>query len=183
MHRPNPPSDRERLFNESLQECNTAIAHLCRAFYPLDDYLCEDLYSVIISRLWNKIHLYRPTGSLSAWTLRVAVNAARTHYRLNAFQRRFLPLDTLHESALPRVDPEADDSQEAYRRLYRLIALLTPEERELLSLHFDRKTAEEIALILHTSPSSVSSRLNRIKNKLIALHKKGKDEPRSELFE
>jgi len=175
--------EKERLYQEVLQECGVTIAHLCRAFYPLDDDLRDDLYSAVVQRLWDKLHLYRPTGSLAAWAYRVALNTARNHHRHTAFRRRlFIPIDTVPEQHLPYVDPDGDDDEENYRRLYRLVALLDSGDREMLTLYFDGKTTGEMAEILAITPSNVTTRLNRIKNQLIEMHRHGKDEPPSELY-
>ena len=176
------PPRKERLYNQLLQECNTTIAHLCRAFYPLNEYLYHDLYNKILLRLWDKIHLLRQESNTPAWVYKLALNTARKHYRRHTASQKKLSIDNLPEKLHPVTLPD-DDEQDQYRRMYRLISQLDLDERNLLSLYFDRYSTNQIAECLDISPSDVTTRINRIKNKLILMHKQGKDEPQSELFE
>ena len=168
-------TDLEQLYKEMMEECNATVAHLCRAYYPLDDYLYHDLYAEVILHLWEALPFFRQQSSLSTWACHVALNVAREHYRRQTRRPQTVSLDSLPEAFHPSTD---DDSErgEMLRHLYRLIDRLPPEKREVLSLYLDRKPLREIAEILGITPSSVSTQITRIKQTLIKMHENETDE-------
>ncbi len=172
----------EAQFRELIKEYNSTIAHLCRAYYPLDDYLYKDLYGIVLFRLWRKIHLYRYDDNLSAWVYRVTVNTCRSHYRHHVHRAKIVLFSSLPESYQVSQE-EGSEDEENRRKMYRMIDLLDPGEREILSFHLDGMTNVKIAECLGITQTNVSTRINRIKNKLIKMHQDGKDEPGNELFE
>lgn len=175
--------ERETHYREVMNECNSTIAHLCRAYYPLDEYLYNDLYAEVALRVWNKLHLFRHNSDIKTWVYRLTVNTARNHYRRNAHKPTVISIDSVPEEFLPRTDDESAELERRLVCLYRMIAQLSRDEREILSLYFEGMTSDAIAASLDISTTNVTTRINRIKNKLIKMHQDGKDEPESELFE
>ena len=58
------------------------------------------------------------------------------------------------------------------QQLQQLIALLKTEEKALVILHLEGYNHKEIATVLETSATNISTRLNRIKKRLLTLYKK-----------
>ena len=175
---------REAQYYEVMNECNSTIAHLCRAYYPLDDYLYKDLYSEIGLRVWNKLHLFKHNSDIKTWVYRLSINTANKHYRRHAHKPNVISIDSLPEEALPRTDDDSEEKERQRKCLYRMIDRLNPNERAIIALYLDRKTSTEMAESLGITPSNVTTRINRIKEKLIKMHNNGEDEdPQSELFQ
>ena len=167
---------KERAYTALVEECGITIAHFCRACYPSDEYLSQDLYAKILLVLWEKFPLFRGESSLSTWAYRVAVNTARNHHRQLARRPVTVSIDSLSK---PLVASTEDDNytEEQYENMYRLISRLEPRERVMLSLYFDGHTSAEMAAILGISATNVTTRLNRIRNKLKKMHNNETDEP------
>ena len=99
----------------------------------------------------------------TTWTYRVATNIAISHRRREGRRiRDVLPLDFAFEVADAAF--EADTSQS--RQLRALIDSLDDMNRALMLFYLEGFDHAEIADLLGTSVSNVSTRLNRIKAKL-----------------
>jgi RNA polymerase sigma factor (sigma-70 family) len=97
---------------------------------------------------------------------RIALNVAISFVRREVRDRRvFTPLeDEIHEAiALPEGDPDAADRME---RLQRFIGREPPFERALLLLYLDDKSQKEIAEILGITATNVSTKINRLKQRI-----------------
>jgi RNA polymerase sigma factor (sigma-70 family) len=75
-----------------------------------------------------------------------------------------VPLEVeLHDAADPSHEPDADD---ASRFLAKFIAQLDALNRALLLLYLDERSYREIADILGISETNVSTKINRLKERL-----------------
>lgn len=173
--------EREAQYREVMEVCNNTIARLCRARYPLDEYLYNDLFAEVALCVWNKLHLFKHESDIKTWVYRLTVNTANNHYRRQASRPATVPLDSVPEELLPCTDDESEELERRRACMYRLIEQLSSDERELLTLYFEHLSTAEIAASLNISPTNVTTRINRIQNKLIKMHQDGKDRPRSEI--
>jgi RNA polymerase sigma-70 factor (ECF subfamily) len=97
---------------------------------------------------------------------RIALNVAISFVRREVRQRKvFTPLEEeAHETAAPPAgDATAEDRME---RLQRFIAREPPFERALLLLYLEEKSQKEIAEILGITPTNVSTKINRLKQRI-----------------
>jgi RNA polymerase sigma factor (sigma-70 family) len=126
----------------------------------------EDLAQEIAAQLWRAFPDYDPSRPFSTWLYRIALNVGISHLRARtARERRTVPLELdLHETADPLSrEPEAD---EASRLLAQFVAQLDALNRALLLLYLDEKPAREIADILGISESNVTTKINRLKERV-----------------
>lgn len=63
---------------------------------------------------------------------------------------------------------------EEHRELHRLISMLGPVDKALITLWLDEKSYEEIALIVGMSQANVAVKLHRIKERLSKLADSGR---------
>lgn len=97
---------------------------------------------------------------------RIALNVAISHYRRQT-RRWFHPV-RLEEAELDLAAAGVpDETNEDMRLLKRLIAGLDPLSRALMLLFLDGQDNGTIADILGISTSNVSTRLNRLKTRLM----------------
>ena len=97
---------------------------------------------------------------------RIALNVAISFVRREQQHRRvFAPLEQeLHDTGSP---PSADsDVTERMERLRRFIAAEPPFERALLLLYLEEKPQKEIAEILGITPTNVSTKISRLKQRI-----------------
>ena len=125
----------------------------------------EDLAQEIAAQLWRAFPDYDPSRPFSTWLYRIALNVGISHLRVHAArERRTVPLEVeLHEAADSSHEPDADD---ASRLLAKFIAQLDALNRALLLLYLDERSYREIADILGISETNVSTKINRLKERL-----------------
>lgn len=124
---------------------------------------CEDLAQEIVVQLWKAYPRYDPARPFSTWLYRIALNVGISHLRRDGPRRRqTVPFDPdQHVQTAP--DTAAT---EPARLLARLIADLDPLSRALLLLYLDERSYREIASILGITESNVSTKINRLKERL-----------------
>lgn len=124
---------------------------------------CEDLAQEIVVQLWKALPRYDPVRPFSTWLYRIALNVGISHLRRDGPRRRqTVPFDP--EQHVPAA-PDAP-ATEPSRVLTILIAELDPLSRALLLLYLDERSYREMAGILGISESNVSTKINRLKERL-----------------
>lgn len=124
----------------------------------------DDLVQDTLERAWNKFHLWRPGSDLRAWLFTVMhnvhvnqVRASRDHAMLD---------DEGPEMAVAAVQGASLE----IRDLERALAVLSPEQREvLLLIALEDMSYAEVASMLDIPIGTVMSRLSRAREKLRAL--------------
>jgi RNA polymerase sigma factor (sigma-70 family) len=126
----------------------------------------EDLAQEIASQLWRAFPGYDASRPFSTWLYRIALNVGISHLRSRTMrERRTVPLELeLHETADAHVTDPADD--EASRLLGQFIAQLDALNRALLLLYLEERSQREIAEILGIGESNVSTKINRLKERV-----------------
>jgi RNA polymerase sigma-70 factor (ECF subfamily) len=126
----------------------------------------DDLAQEISAQLWRAWPKYDATRLFSTWMYRIALNVAISFVRRELQHRRvFTPLEQeLHDTGSPS---SADsDVAERIEQLRRFIAAEPPFERALLLLYLEDKPQKEIAEILGITPTNVSTKISRLKQRI-----------------
>ena len=126
----------------------------------------EDLGQEISAQLWRAWPKYDATRPFSTWMYRIALNVAISFVRREVQHRRVFTAfeQGLHDTCSPSpTHPEATESME---RLRRFIAAEPPFERALLLLYLEDKPQKEIAEILGITPTNVSTKISRLKQRI-----------------
>jgi RNA polymerase sigma-70 factor, ECF subfamily len=118
-----------------------------------------DLTQQVFLKMAEALPRYRERGAFAAWLFRIARNAAIDHARRH---RATVPWDSLTQAAAPD-DVEAWVlDRETRARVGALLAALSSDERELLSLRFAAGlSSREIAAVVGGSEAAVKKRLTR----------------------
>lgn len=153
----------------------TFLAHLDRhkgLLYKVANAYCQrredrgDLIQDMVLELWRSWPRYDGRAAVSTWMHRIAVNVAISAYRGEGRRiRDALPIEEFGldlEAADRALDAEGDD----LRALHQLIARLDEVNRAVILLYLEGHPLEEVASMLGMSQSNVSTRINRIKQKL-----------------
>lgn len=111
-----------------------------------DDTVAEDLIANVFLKAWRSARRYRSgSDSFRRWIFGIARNEVRDHWRTN---RRLIELHE-HDVSDESDTMLQDDPDGARRLVYRALAILTPDQRQVVVLrYFDNKSHEEIATIL-----------------------------------
>jgi len=164
-----PPMDDARQRFADLLDAHRGIvfkvAHTyCR--HPDDR---QDLVQEIAAQLWRAWPDYDPQRPFSTWMYRIALNVAISHVRSVVQRAPHLPLD---EPLASHPELSIDDGSVAREQdariaaLYAVIDRQAPLDRALLLLWLDERSQREIAEVLGLSESNVSTKLNRLKQRI-----------------
>ncbi len=124
----------------------------------------KDLTQEITFQLWKAFPDYNDEYAFSTWIYRISLNVAISFYRKEKTKKK--ALETYKEVI---VFDEVDDDEgknEQTRMLYTFIEELNPLDKAIIILHLEAKKNKEIATIMGISATNVSTKINRIKNKL-----------------
>jgi RNA polymerase sigma-70 factor (ECF subfamily) len=130
----------------------------------------EDLAQEIAAQSWRSFRTYDPARSFSTWLYRIALNVAISWLRTELpHRRRSVPFDqTSHDAAVS----DASDADDGSRILRGFIDSQGPLERALLLLYLEDRPSAEIAEILGISITNLTTRINRLKERLRAYAEK-----------
>lgn len=125
----------------------------------------KDLVQEILLQLWLSFHKYNAQFALSTWIYRIALNVSISHLRTEYRRKRInqdLPADLLNlKDEEEPLQPESDTEF-----LFASIRQLKAIDRALILLYLEGKSQQEIAEIIGTTPTNVSTRVFRIKQQL-----------------
>ncbi len=133
------------------------IRSLCTVYFT-DEEDQKDAFQDVLLQLWKSYGTFRGESSLVTWIYRVAlrtlVNKARCQSRM-----RTCPYRPEYEVINPSEQESAEIIRYALNRL-------SPADKALVLLYLDGYRYQEIAELLSLSATNVSTRLDRIKQKL-----------------
>jgi len=151
---------------ETLLQANQAIVIKTTYTYCWTPEDRDDLAQEIAAQLWRAWPKYDSSRTFTTWMYRIALNVAISYVRREVQHRKvFTPFEEDLHKATPQTatDPEAADRMV---RLRRFIANEPPLERALLLLYLEEKSQKEIAEILGITPTNVSTKINRLKQRI-----------------
>ncbi|MEO8016286.1 MAG: RNA polymerase sigma factor [Pseudomonadota bacterium] len=157
----------EVLFEKVAAEFAAPLTRLARA-HEADTHLQQDLLQEIHIALWRSLASFGGRCSLRTWVYRVAHNVAATHVlRDRRWQaHRLTTVDEIDvASDPPDVDAELDAGR-AMQKINALIQSLKPLDRQVIILHLEGLSADEIAEIAGISPANTHTKLTRIRQLL-----------------
>jgi RNA polymerase sigma factor (sigma-70 family) len=159
-------SDKRQKEFETLLQANRAIVFKTTNTYCWRPEDRDDLAQEIAAQLWRAWPRYDASRTFTTWMYRIALNVAISFVRREVQHRKvFTPFEEdLHEAMpQPPTDPDAADRMV---RLQRFIASEPPFERSLLLLYLEEKSQKEIAEILGITPTNVSTKISRLKQRI-----------------
>ena len=164
-------SDKEQQFLAITGEYKEVIAKVCYLYVsPTAGF--DDLYQEVLVNIWQGMESFRGEAKISTWIYRTAINTCLTWHRRNSRHSNSNNVRIEELISEPADSAEGSVTLEDYRELYRLISMLGPLDKALITLWLDEKPYDEIARIMGMSHSNVAVRIHRIKDKLSSLAKK-----------
>ena len=133
------------------------IRSLCTVYFT-DDEDQKDAFQDVLLQLWKSYGTFRGESSLVTWIYRVAL---RTLVNKARRQSRMLTCAYYPEHEI--TNPSEQESAEVIRYA---LSRLSPSDKALVLLYLEGYRYQEIAELLSISATNVSTRLNRIKQKM-----------------
>jgi len=127
-----------------------------------------DLGQEIAVQLWRAWPRYDSSRTFTTWMYRIALNVAISYVRKEVQQREItVPLEEeLHDRAgASAADPVIE---ERLHRLQQFMERQAPLDRALLLLYLEDRSQKEIGDILGITPTNVSTKISRLKQKIRA---------------
>lgn len=154
----------EHPFLETVERHTALLDRICRSFCDSkEDH--EDLRQDILLNLWRGWKQWKPNHKPITWIYRVAMNTAITWQRN---RKKHLDTTVLDDKDIPQDSTD----QEAVDQLYSLIRRLPAADQRLIQLYIDGWNGKEIAIMMQTTESNITTRIYRIKQKLNELNRK-----------
>ena len=149
-------------FLEMLRGYNRIIYKVA-SFYVDENTTIDDLYQDVVLNLWKAFPNFRKESQLSTWIYRIALNTCVSFYRRS-----------VRRPVCVKMTPDINiytEENEVIAELYACINRLGKLERALIFLYLEDRPYKEIAEIMGITPTNVSTKINRIKEKLKQLSK------------
>ena len=160
--------DWQTTYKDILRRYLPSLRRLARS-YVRDSTDEEDLMQEIALGLWTALPKFRGDASERTWLYRVAHNTAIsfvTNRQRRAGREQCGMVDNL--PALT-VSPESSAIEDQQRdRLRAAVEDLPLTDRQILTLYFEGLSAAEIEGVTGLSAGSVSTRLSRVRQRLVA---------------
>ncbi|WP_058835504.1 RNA polymerase sigma factor [Luteimonas abyssi] len=153
---------------DALLQRHRGIVHKVAGSYASSREDRADLAQEIAARLWQAWPSYDPARPFATWMYRIALNTGISFLRGHARrQARVVPLDSCIDSLVDdtALDPE---THERIQILERFMQAQGPLDRALLVLYLEAHSGRDIADILGIGESNVTTRINRLKQRLRA---------------
>ena len=130
----------------------------------------EEVYQDVFVKALTKISSFdERKASLATWLSRIAYNESVNHIRSRRMDFVLID-DNEMETAVEDIPSVNHDNEQVVLLLERAMALLPTAEQMLLSLfYYENRSLQEIAYITDSKPTTIGSRLSRIRKKLYGL--------------
>ncbi len=155
--------ERHELYLDILEKHKGIVFKVARS-YCSNEFDREDLVQEILAQIWRSLDTYNDAFKVTTWMYRVALNVAISFYRKDKsaaykhteIEDRLLAYDMVQES----------ENEQNLSALYAFINELNDIDKAVLLMYLEGENQAEIAANLNITISNVSTKINRIKQKL-----------------
>ena len=155
--------ERHQLYLDILEKHKGIVFKVARS-YCSNEFDREDLVQEILAQIWRSLDTYTDAFKVTTWMYRVALNVAISFYRKDKsaaykhteIEDRLLTYDMVQES----------ENEQNLSALYAFINELNDIDKAVLLMYLEGENQAEIAANLNITISNVSTKINRIKQKL-----------------
>lgn len=153
-------NDKEKIFLSVLERHKGIIFKVANT-YCFDKADQADLIQEITLQIWLSLENFNGQYKWSTWIYRIALNTSISFYRKNKTRKG----RTFNLSPIIEVSNETEESfkDDDFILLNQFIRQLREIDRALILLHLEGLNSKEIAEIINTSQTNVTTKISRIK--------------------
>jgi len=155
--------EKEKIFLSVLENYKAMIFKVANT-YCFDESDKDDLIQEITIQIWLSIERFKGNYKWSTWIYRIALNTSISFYRKNK-NRKENTVKLLPIIELPSVNNK-DLENEEFLLLRKFVRELKEIDRALILLCLEGLNSKEIADIIDTTQTNVTTKLSRVKKKL-----------------
>lgn len=155
--------EKEKIFL-SVLDSHKGIIYKVANTYCSDISDRDDLIQEIIIQVWLSLENFNDNYKLSTWIYRIALNTSISFYRKNK-TRKEKTVSLLPIIELTSVDEDQYEDDD-FQLLRKFLLELTEIDRALILLHLEGLSSKEIADVIDTTQTNVTTKISRIKKKL-----------------
>ena len=148
-------------FLAMLKRCEGIIYKVCLHFTDHNPDSVGDLYQEIVCQLWVGYKGFREESKESTWVWRVALNTALQRCRHSKGEPRMVGIDSSIVDTVAEALPDP-----LLQRLYELVDMLPPHDKQLAELYLSGETVKRMAKILKCTENVVNKRIRKLKRTL-----------------
>ncbi|RLD84185.1 MAG: RNA polymerase subunit sigma-70 [Bacteroidetes bacterium] len=123
----------------------------------------QDLVQEVVLHLWKAFPKYDKKYSFSTWIYRIALNVSISYYRKEKTRKKTY---SGYQTQVEIINSEDLVFDKRLKQLYKFIDQLKSLDKAIIILYLEGLKNKEIADIMGMSITNVSTKMNRIKNKL-----------------
>jgi RNA polymerase sigma-70 factor (ECF subfamily) len=154
-------SNSKKLFVALIRQNQGIVNSLCRLYATSPDELKDYRQDVLLS-LWKAFPSYKEESKVSTWMYRVALNSLISIHRK---KKHFILTEPFSES-FENYCAQNSGCDDDLIVLQQAIGFLKPKDKAVVILYLEGYDNKEMAKMLSISETNVSTKLNRIKEKL-----------------
>lgn len=154
-------ANQKTAFLKTIEKHKGIINSLCKLYYSRQEDQ-KDAQQDVILQLWKAWPTFRGDSQISTWMYKVSLNVLLAKKRKE--NRRIVEEDL--EGTIVQEESPGFPTDDDVQLLLQIIEWLNDEEKAVVILYLEGYKNKEIASILMTSQTNVSTRLHRIKTKL-----------------
>ena len=149
-------NQRKRTFVRQFAPHQGLVRSLCAAYFPREEDR-KDAFQEVLLQLWKSYPTFRGESAFVTWMYRIALRTLMAQVQRN----RRLPTCSYQSEYEP-----AEIPSEGSELLYFALDRLSPSDKALVLLYLEGYRYREIAELLDLTPTNVSTRFGRIKQRL-----------------
>lgn len=150
---------KETDFHQIYTANYSKVISLCLGYVKGNEFLAKDLAQEVFVKVWQNLSHFRQQSKISTWIYRITVNTCLQELRKKKYGD--LPIDVGQDGTSNAVEME-----DRFRRMYKCINSLSPENRSIILLELEDVPQMEIAEIIGISHAALRTRIHRIKEQL-----------------
>ncbi|WP_321286691.1 sigma-70 family RNA polymerase sigma factor [uncultured Sunxiuqinia sp.] len=152
----------DNFYKTSILPFATIIIKICKAYTNTEEDF-EDYYQEVCLQIWKSRNNFSKQAKWSTWVYKVSLNTCLTLLKKKKNNEYLFASDF---NSFDINEKNQAFSDEVFNELYNAIKLLSEVDRAVILLYLEEKPYKEVAEIIGTSPSNISTRVDRIKKRL-----------------